>query len=525
MNKIFFIILILAFILRFYQLGNVPISLDWDEVSNGYNAYSILKTGRDEYGNFLPLTNRSFDDYKPPIYMYLNVPTIALFDLTAFAVRLPSAILGVFTVAGVFFLAKILFANTQIALISMFFLSISPWHIQFSRIGFEANSGIFFATASFTLLLYGVLSKANERTKNILILFSAVFFGLSFYSYHSIRIFSPLLFLVFLLTFKKEILKAPKSTIIAFLIIVSAIILPFFLLAPKEAILGRYEATSQSTRSDDLEKSVRFISQDQQQNSPFGNLIHNRRIVIGLTTFQNYLSHFDLNYLFTKGDDNLRHHTNNMGMLYFFQLPLLILGVYLFVSGISKPKLFILAWLIVSPVAAAPTSAVPHAVRSYTMVVALQLISAYSLYQILNFSNFKRIIIFAASALVAFALFSYLHNYYGHYKSETAPWWQYGYKEAALESQMLKEKYDYVIVDSSIEQAYAFWLFYTKYDPKTYQVRSHRNNFDKYFFDNLKVGENNSLFITPAGNLPADYKLIKTISGPNGAEIIRIGEK
>src|SRR3989344_6908702 len=102
-NKILLLIIFLSFVLRFYKLGEVPASINWDEASNGYNAYSILKTARDEYGNFLPLYNRSFDDYKPPIYMYLNVPTIAIFGLTPFAVRLPSAFLGVLTVIAMYY--------------------------------------------------------------------------------------------------------------------------------------------------------------------------------------------------------------------------------------------------------------------------------------------------------------------------------------------------------------------------------------------------------------------------------------
>src|SRR4030043_2030959 len=125
--KIFWLILVLAFFLRFYKLGEVPISLDWDENSNAYNAYSILKTGRDEYGNFLPLTNRSFDDYKPPLYMYLNVPSVAIFGLTPFAARLPSAIFGFLTVPLVYLLAKKLFEKQNIAILAAFFLAFSLW--------------------------------------------------------------------------------------------------------------------------------------------------------------------------------------------------------------------------------------------------------------------------------------------------------------------------------------------------------------------------------------------------------------
>src|SRR3989344_1420628 len=101
-----FCIILLATLLRFYQLGINPPSLDWDEASIGYNAYSILKTGADEYGNRLPLSFRSFDDYKPPVYIYLTVISVALFGLTEFAARFPTAVIGVLAVIVVYCLVQ-----------------------------------------------------------------------------------------------------------------------------------------------------------------------------------------------------------------------------------------------------------------------------------------------------------------------------------------------------------------------------------------------------------------------------------
>src|SRR5579872_3361247 len=118
-NTFFLSILIIAFILRFYKLGQIPPSLDWDENSNAYDAYSILKTGRDEYGKLLPLYNRSFDDYKPPMYMYLNIPTVAVFGLTPLAARLPSAVFGFLTVPVIYLMTKKLFENEKLSLLSM----------------------------------------------------------------------------------------------------------------------------------------------------------------------------------------------------------------------------------------------------------------------------------------------------------------------------------------------------------------------------------------------------------------------
>lgn len=99
--KIFFLfLLVIGLFLRLWMFGEIPPGLNRDEASIGYTAWSILKTGRDEYGNFLPLSLRSFGDWKLPGYTYITIPFIAIFDLKDWVVRLPSALAGIFT--GIF---------------------------------------------------------------------------------------------------------------------------------------------------------------------------------------------------------------------------------------------------------------------------------------------------------------------------------------------------------------------------------------------------------------------------------------
>ena len=126
---------------------------------------------------------------------------------------------------------------------------------------------------------------------------------------------------------------------------------------------------------------------------------------------------------------------------------------------------------------------------------------------------------------VIFSLFSYLHTYYFHYSKESASWWQYGYKEAVESTEQIKDQYNKVIIDKSIEQAYAFWLFYSKFDPKIYQTNFSKENFDKYYFNNQKSGDSKTLYVSAAKGFPQDYKLIKTIYYPDGTEVVKIGEK
>src|SRR3989344_7173099 len=105
--KQFFVFLLLLTVFgglfRFYHITKNPISLSIDEVAFGYNAFSILKTGRDEYGKFLPLTFKSTGDYKNPVPIYLMVPSIALFGLNEFGIRFPTALIATLTIP-IFFL-------------------------------------------------------------------------------------------------------------------------------------------------------------------------------------------------------------------------------------------------------------------------------------------------------------------------------------------------------------------------------------------------------------------------------------
>src|SRR3990167_1090490 len=103
---ILFFILLLAFFLRFIKITEVPPSLNWDEASIAYNAYSILETGRDEWGKILPLHFKSYGEYKLPGQIYASIPAIAIFGLTPFAVRITPVIYGTITVLFLFFLAR-----------------------------------------------------------------------------------------------------------------------------------------------------------------------------------------------------------------------------------------------------------------------------------------------------------------------------------------------------------------------------------------------------------------------------------
>src|SRR3989338_5994195 len=193
-------IILISSVLRLYKLDTIPPSLYWDEVSLGYNAYSILATGHDEHGRFLPLTNfAAFGDYKPPGYIYAAVPSVAIFGLNEFAIRFPSALFGILTVLLTYILAKKLFEKENLAQLSALLLAISTWHIGLSRGAFEGNLALFFST----LGIYLFIKFAKDNA--LFIYFCATAFLVAVYTFTGHRLFVPFILLVLVIQFRKQV--------------------------------------------------------------------------------------------------------------------------------------------------------------------------------------------------------------------------------------------------------------------------------------------------------------------------------
>ncbi|MCX6791862.1 MAG: glycosyltransferase family 39 protein, partial [Candidatus Gottesmanbacteria bacterium] len=257
-------IVIFAAILRFYKLGEVPASMNADEAAIGYNAYSILKTGKDEYGTKFPLLFRSFDDYKLPAYIYLTVPSVAVFGLQDASVRLPSAFFGTLTVLATYLFVDALFANPVIALLSALLLAISPWHLQFSRSAYEANLAVFFAVAGMTCLLRAVKRTAWYIPGFILL-------ALSVWSYHSSRIFIPLILIGFFALYIRDILKSKLIFSIGVILCIG-ICIPLLLLSLSSSGLVRAKGVSALDDPGLTARNASWRLTDINMDIPFSNI-------------------------------------------------------------------------------------------------------------------------------------------------------------------------------------------------------------------------------------------------------------
>lgn len=92
-----------------------------------------------------------------------------------------------------FLLVTELFGQSSLGLIASLLVSISPWHIPLSRGAFEANLTVFFTSFGFFFLLKAIREKGTKGQ-----ILASLFLGLNLFSYHSAKLITPLLVVIFL---------------------------------------------------------------------------------------------------------------------------------------------------------------------------------------------------------------------------------------------------------------------------------------------------------------------------------------
>lgn len=533
-NIIIISILILAAILRLSLLDRFPAGLNADEAALGYNAWSLLETGKDEHAVSWPLAFRSFDDYKPPLYVYLALPFIKVFGLSVAAVRLPSALLGTLSIFIIFLLVKRLFweyKKTLLPELSAFILAISPWHLHFSRGGWEVNVATFFILM--TLLF---LHKALNHPKHLYVF--AVTAVLSLYTYHSARVITPLLIVSFsLIYFDKIKLLFQKKNL---LITLSAFLLTVLLASPiafqmvsKEG-QSRFSGVSIFADSGPVWQATNFRLEHESEEL-LVKLIHNKYFSYSMRFVQNYLSHFSPDFQFISGDVIARSQVPEVGQNLLIFLPFFVVGILCLIKLNTRGKKFLLSWLLIAPIAASITYQSPHALRAANMAIPLAIIIALGLFEFLSLiRNYSKkilpIIIFLLGLSIAYGFGRYLHMYYVHYPKELPFAWQYGFDQIAAYTKENYNQYDRIIISDRYDQPYILIAFFSKYSPADLQkdvVMSMPDNYGfstgrklgKYEFRSIKYEEDillpNTLIIS-ADEKVNDSKVINTVKSLSG---------
>jgi len=530
---IFFLIILVSALLRIYQIGSIPPSLTWDETAWGYNAYVLGIDGRDEFGKYLPLQYiESFGDFKPPLYAYLTIIPVKIFGLTEFATRLPSAVFGVLTVILTYFLVKEVFGEKkeELALFSMFMLSISPWHILLSRGAFEANIASFFIVSGVYFFLISI------RKNMWFISLSIISFVLSMYTFNTARVVSPLLFIVLCLFFLKKIIRK-KIAVTASGIAGFIIFLPLFLFLLSPISQIRFHEVNIFTDSSLISRVNQQVEND---NGAFwSKIIHNRRFAFGVEYVRHYFDNLSPQFLFVRGDGNPKFSIQDVGQLYIWEVPFFILGAFYLFRKREKYWYVLPIWLVLGIAPAAVARETPHALRIESSLPTFQILTAYGLYQLAaGISNIKykianihiKYLIFSLYILFLIFNFSYfLHNYLNHYSREFSSEWQYGYKEAVEFAEENKYNYDSIYVTTELGRPYIYFLFYSKYAPEKFRSEAkirrevlgfvHVDGFDKYHFldDFSEIDlDGNNLYVNTPSEVPESANIIKEFRLLNG---------
>ena len=232
------IIIIVATLLRVIKLDEYPPALYSDEISQGYNAYSVLTTGRDEYGTWFPISFRSFGDWRPPLPTYFMAPTIVVFGLNEYGIRFSSALFGIGSIALTYLLTKLLLNDAGVALLAAGILTISPWHILQSRSAMLVSCELFFLLLALSTFFKGL----SEKKWWVV---SAASWMAVIYSYYGGRVIVPLFLLFLLVTFRKQILAA-KSQLMLPVITALLLLIPLGIVFVKQpdVLFGRAKTVS-----------------------------------------------------------------------------------------------------------------------------------------------------------------------------------------------------------------------------------------------------------------------------------------
>lgn len=346
---IMFCIVILAFLLRSYDVKENPPGFFVDEATNGLDAYNIYKSGKDYHEASFPIFFEAAGEYRSPLWVYLSTLIIGLFGMSIETVRLSSALQGVVTVIIMYFVGRLMFRSNIAGIISSLLIAISPWHVFMSRIGFEIVTYVL-GLSILILFLSAQLSKGK------IFIFSSVGVLLfSFLTYTISRFMTPIVAILFMLCHPRYLMGQLRNWrfYVMLSISIGAVAMIVYLNLEENKFFKRWE---------DIKPASMNIEQ----------------------LINGYKNHFHIDYLFIKGDSGFknqsvfRHSYSGIGLLYWVQLPLILIG---FIWSIKRPRvrgngIFLLLMIVLYPLGSIIVDSQPFATRSALGIIPFTLLTA-----------------------------------------------------------------------------------------------------------------------------------------------------
>ncbi len=411
---ILLLILLLAGFLRLVKLGQSPPGLNQDEAANAWNAYCLLKTGKDQVGVSWPIFyTRALGGNRSTLHIYLLIPFQAIGGLNIITTRLPAAVGGVLTVLLIYYVGRRLFGR-EVGLVSAFLLALNPWHLQQSRWGHDAALGALFGLVPLATMLWASLPISDEEgvsPRPIRAGIAGAVTGICCYGYHAVRLFIPVfLVVVILLNVRRwwRCLRTRRGAL--------AIVCFFVLFALTFGPLvwqHIYHPEGIGRHGQYLDKTGSLIG-----SGPFGVALKN--------TCVRYLQHFGPDFLFVQGDLSSIYCTPGAGQYRWYMLPLMVLGLIALVvrAWLSASARVLLAFVIMYPVGdCLYVNDVLQILRSSPGLCSLVLLAAFGgvafvrlLWRWQRIVGLAIVVVFGVA--VAGLNVRYLHHFYTKYNEE-----------------------------------------------------------------------------------------------------------
>jgi 4-amino-4-deoxy-L-arabinose transferase-like glycosyltransferase len=422
--------------------------------------------------------------------------------------------------------------SIRLGLISAFLLAISPWHISQSRSAMLIGVELFFFASAVWLFLKG-LSKPNWWY------ISSLCFVMAIYSYYGMRVIVPLFILFLLYYWRAEIRQNITAALAGFGIgIICLLPLIGAFITNPDVVFGRAKTVSVFYDQGVALTVWDQIAQDGAKYSPMlTQILHNKPYSYFVDIQRRFMQHFDMRFLFLVGDTQLPFQIPGMGVLYFIDGILLLLGVRNIIRKSPRAWWFLVAWAVVSIIPAALTFITPAANRTFTLVIPLMIVMAYGIVSLFKsvprwFHMPLRVMI-----IILYGLhFSYfIYNYTVVLTKAHANWWHYGYQELYSQLHTLESSTQTIAISAKASVPYIFLLWYQQWDPKIAQQQIHHNyqtdefgfehvdsvgnySFPRHFDwekDNVHLVNNSILVLTPAEKVGSEANLIGHIDYPN----------
>mgnify|MGYP001618039401 CR=1 FL=1 len=411
-----------------------------------------------------------FGDWKLPLYIYITIPSIAVFGLNEFAVRFPSALLGTITVLLLYFLVEKLMEgknevekkfNDVVPLLSSFFLAILPWHVFMSRNASESNVAVFLTTA-------GLLLFFKSFKKHIYLIPSCILLILPLYTYHGNHIFSTLLIIVLALLYWRKIIHntniAPSGVVL--FILFGMIVSQTLFGADKTKISGLFPLGDIARVHNEIE-----LKRARHNSMILGKLIHNKFTYLGKTIANNYIRGFSPEFLVVTGGANPQHTIPDFGNLYFWQMICIPLALFFLFYRKIENRWFLLFWLLISPIAASITRDAPHTNRMMGFLPLPAILSAYGLNSLIFYTRayMRKFLALSAFGVICFYFALYLDAYFVQFPKLATKQWGGIYKNMSLSLSKYSKTFPEITIARPTESPYIYYVFYTQYDPYRFQ--------------------------------------------------------